>query len=126
MRAMGLGDRFAGVRGTGLAVEEVEKDEALTMARLSDAATRAVREDGADILVFGCTEFSRYTDKLRRRLLDEKIDVPVVNPTALAIGVLAAVARAGVAHSKRAYPTPLEKKSLRGCDLPQLYHVLKG
>jgi len=126
VRAMGLGDRFAGVRGTGLAVEEVEKNETLTMARLLDAASRAVREDGADILVFGCTEFSRYTDKLRRCLFDEKIDVPVINPTALAVGVLAAVARSGIAHSKRAYPSPSEKKSLRGYDLPQLYDVLKG
>lgn len=125
VRAMGLGDRFAGVRGTGLAVEEVEKNETLTMARLLDAASRAVREDGADILVFGCTEFSRYTDKLRKCLLNEKIDVPVINPTALAVGVLAAVARSGIAHSKRAYPSPSEKKSLRGYDLPQLYDVLK-
>ncbi len=125
VRAMGLGEQFAGVRGTGLAVEAVEKDEALTMARLVEAASRAVREDGADILVFGCTEFSRYTEKLRKRLLNDKIDVPVINPTALAVGTLAAVVRAGVTHSKHAYPTPREKKALRGYDLPQLYDVLK-
>lgn len=121
VRAMGLAPQFAGVRGTGLCVEEITKDESATLARLLDAAALAIRQDGADVLVFGCTEFSPYTDKLREKLSSHRLDVPVINPTTLAVGTLVAVVRAGIVHSKRAYPTPQEKKTLRGYAVPKFY-----
>jgi allantoin racemase len=121
VRTMGLGAQFAGVRGTGLGVEEVTQDETATLLRLEEAATLAIRQDGADVLIFGCTEFSPFTDKLRQRLLSQRLDVPVINPTVLAVGTLVAVVRAGLCHSKRAYPTPQEKKTLRGYAVPKFY-----
>jgi allantoin racemase len=121
VRALGLGDKFAGVRGTGLAVEEVASDTALTSRKLLEAAMLAVEKDGADVIVLGCTLFSRMAGALRQSLLDQKLDVPVIAPTTLTIGTLIAIVRSGLAHSKWAFPTPQRKKNLRGYAFPQLY-----
>lgn len=121
VRCMGLADRFAGVRGIGLRVIEVAAQRDAALARLVEVATCVIRDDGADVLVLGCTEFSRYGDELRRRLLGRGLDVPVINPTRLALGTLLAVVRAGAGHSKRAYPTPARRKRLHGYDLPGFY-----
>lgn len=122
IRAMGLSAQFAGVQATGLGAEEVSRDESATLARLEEAALRAIRDDGADLLVFGCTEFSPFTERLRQRLLARDLDVPVINPTVLAAGTLVAVIRAGAGHSKRAWPSPRHGKLLRGHDLAKFYH----
>jgi allantoin racemase len=121
VRALGLGDKFVGVRSTGLAVEEIASDAALTARKLLEAAKLAIQEDGADVIVLGCTEFSRMAGGLRQSLLDQNLDVPVIAPTTLAIGTLIAIVRSGLTHSKRAFPTPQRKKNLRGYAFPQLY-----
>ncbi|HEY0939903.1 MAG TPA: aspartate/glutamate racemase family protein [Steroidobacter sp.] len=119
--SMGLQDRFAGVRGTGLHVAEAAASPDETFARIVEASRRIVCDNNADVIVLGCTEFSQHATALRQELLARKLNVPVINPTRLAIGTLVAIERSGVAHSKRAYPTPATRKTLRGYDLPQLY-----
>lgn len=121
VRSMGLRDRFAGVRGTGLHVTEAAACPNETLARIVEASRRAICDDNADVIVLGCTEFSQYATELRQQLLALSLDVPVINPTRLAIGTLVALVRSGVAHSKRAYPTPGARKQLRGYNLPRLY-----
>lgn len=121
VRAMGLQDRFAGVRATGLHVTEAAASPGETLARIVEASRRAICDDNADVIVLGCTEFSQHATALRQELLALNLDVPVINPTRLAIGTLVALVRSGATHSKRAYPTPATRKTLRGYDLPQLY-----
>lgn len=121
VRAMGLADRFAGVRGTGLGVAEIEADATRTLLCLEETSRQLVLEDGADILVFGCTQFSSFAASLRDRLALDGINVPVVNPVVLAMGTLLAVVRADLAHSKRAYPFPSSGKQSAGLDLPPYY-----
>ncbi len=121
VRAMGLISSFAGLRSTDLRVEEIEQDHTLTMDRLTAAALQVITKDGAEVIVLGCTEFSHYAAALRQQLLAQGADVPIINPTTLSIGVLAAVVRAGATHSKRTYPSPKSRKTLRGFALPSLY-----
>jgi allantoin racemase len=121
VRSMGLSERYAGLYGTGLQVERIASDRELTLERLANAAVALVESKGADVLVLGCTEFSSHTDSLREVLRERQIDVPVINPTALAAGTLVALVRSGAAHSKRAYPSPSDRKRLVGFDLQQFY-----
>lgn len=121
MRALGLGERFTGVRSTGLSVHEISRSDALTAQKLFEAALLSIDQDGADVIVLGCTEFSRHAGELHRRLVGRAFDVPVINPTTLALGTLEALVRARLCHSKRAYPTPKSRKSQRGFALPELY-----
>jgi allantoin racemase len=62
--------------------------------------------------VLGCTGMLGLAQDLMSDLADAGLAVPVVDPTAAAIGYLQLLVRAGLAHSKRTYPFPPKKKRL--------------
>lgn len=120
---IGLLNKFASVRGTNIPVTEINDNSNVVRTRLLEAAQLAVREDGADVLVLGCTGFTGTAAAIRAGLLDEGIDVPVIDPLPLTIRTLAGLIAEGHSHSKRAFPSPGEKKRLKGFDLTDLYDV---
>jgi allantoin racemase len=63
------------------------------------AGTSAIEEDGAEVLVLGCTGMSPLIPALRARL-----PVPLVDPAATAISCAEMVVKLGLSHSKRSYP----------------------
>ncbi len=121
---LGLSEKFAGVRGTEIAVVDIRDDFTHTTAKLIESGIKAVVEDGADVLVLGCTGFTGLASKVRQGLLSKGIDVPVIDPLPLTIRTLAALIAEGHGHSKRAYSTPAVRKRVRGYDLPQVYEVV--
>lgn len=119
-----LTGKFASARGTDIPVEEIHADADVTASRLREEALKAVRDDGADVLVLGCTGFTGMAGALREQLLANGIDVPVIDPLPLTIRTLAALIAEGHGHSKRGFATPDVKKRLRGYNLPELYEVI--
>ena len=73
---------------------------------LTDAARRAVREDRADVILFGCTGMFGAADRVRSDLLEDGIDVPVIDPVPACVHIAAGLVSAGLSHSKTAYPPP--------------------
>jgi allantoin racemase len=70
----GFSDRFAGFRVLGMSVAEFQQDPAVTEERIIEEALAAVRDDGADCIVLGCTiEFGFY------REVQQAVGVPVVD-----------------------------------------------
>ena len=124
VEGLGLGHSFASVRGTDIPVVEINDDSGITRQRLLSEGRKAVLDDGADVLVLGCTGFTGTARAIRRDLLAEGIDVPVIDPLPLAIRTLAALIAEGHGHSKRAYMSPTGRKRIRGYDLPELYDVV--
>lgn len=121
----GLARAFASVRGTSIAVEAIGENAEHTFQALGDAALKAVRDDGADVIVLGCTGFTGCAKTVREYLGSHGFDVPVIDPLPLTIRTLIALVREGQSHSKRAFATPAPAgKSLRGFKLPQFYKVL--
>jgi allantoin racemase len=113
MEEYGLGSKLASVRTTGMCVEEVENEpEALFVALLREAE-KAVQEDGAHSLVLGCTGMIGVARKLQDALLTRGIDVPVLEPPAVAIKMAEAFSDLGLTQSKSTYPLP-PKKALKG------------
>ena len=108
-RKLGLIENLASVRAVDIPVLSLEDSE-LLKNRLLEQAELAVREDGAEAIVLGCTGMLGLAQSLMRELGQSGLPVPVVDPTAAAIGYLQMLIRAGLAHSKRAYPSPPEKK----------------
>ncbi|WP_221584951.1 aspartate/glutamate racemase family protein [Microbacterium sp. G2-8] len=86
----------AAVHGTEIPVLELERAGADAVAEVLAWCERAVRDDGADVIVLGCAGMAELTTTLRARL-----DVPVVDGVAAATGVALAMARAGIGTSKR-------------------------
>ena len=105
----GLLQHLASVVTIHVPVLELESDPEKVIASMVKAAEKAVREDGASAIVFGCTGMSSLVEEVKSRLEDKGIRVPVIEP--LRAAVCAAVARIlmGVSHSKEAYRPPREK-----------------
>lgn len=106
----GLENRLASVRAINIPVLELE-DRDRTVKALVEQSSRAVRDDGAHIIIFGCTGMAGMAQDVEKGLRSEGItDVPVIDPAILALKVAEALAGMGLSHSKRTYPTPPEKE----------------
>jgi allantoin racemase len=72
----GHGGRLASFKVLELGVHDFQVDPELTHRRLTDAGREAVDEDGAEVLVLGCTiEYGFY------ERLQERLGVPVIDAT---------------------------------------------
>jgi allantoin racemase len=106
----GLTRQLASVRGVNMLVSELS-NETKVLSALIDEAIRAVKEDGAHVIIFGSTGMACLTTDVEEGLRKEGIsDVPVIDPAILALKIAEALADMGLSHSKRTYPAPPEKE----------------
>jgi allantoin racemase len=68
-------------------------------------AKKAIDEDGADVIVLGCTALSHAATDL-----SERLEVPVVDPAGAAIKMAIDLVELGLSHSKVAYPKPPDRE----------------
>jgi allantoin racemase len=82
---------------------ESHHDEKILEERLLIEIEKAVDKDGAEAIVLGCTGFLDVSKKLAQKMAEKQKPVPVVNPTASAIGYLEQLIRSGISHSPLTY-----------------------
>lgn len=110
VRKYGYANFFKGFKSVGLGVLEFHEDEEKTKKRLTRLAKEAVEEDGAEVIILGCTiQFGFY------RKLQEIIGVPVVDSVVAPFKYVEYLAelkqRFGWHHSKvRGYESPPKKE----------------
>lgn len=76
VRRYGFGDRLASFKVVELGVHDFQVDPALTHERLAAACREALTEDGAEVLVLGCTiEYGFFAE------LQTELGAPVVDAT---------------------------------------------
>ncbi len=110
IRKAGLITRLASVRAVNIPVLELD-DQARLLSALVEQSVKAVREDGAHVIVFGCTGFTGLSGKVEAGLKELGIvDVPVIDPAVLAVKIAEVLVALGLSHSKRTYPAPPEKE----------------
>ncbi len=102
MRVYGLENFVADIRAVDVPVLELREraDEVLGTLELE---AHAALQAGADTLVLGCMTMG-FLDVARS--LSQRLGVPVINPVLAALKAAESFAHAGLAPSKRAYPTP--------------------
>jgi allantoin racemase len=106
----GLASRLASVRAINIPVLELG-DRERTVTALLEQSVRAVKEDGAHVLIFGCTGMAGMAGAVEEGMRRQGItDVPVIDPAVLAFKMAEALAGMGLSHSKRTYPTPPKKE----------------
>lgn len=115
----GMRDQFASFRAVDIPVLHIGSDLSGLQSALARESLAAVRDDGADALVLGCTGFFGCAGAIRTALLAEGLDVPVIDPIPLTLHVADALVKTGLAHSKHAYPRP-GAKALRGYSFPEI------
>jgi allantoin racemase len=113
----GLSSRLASFRAVDEAVLDLDRDRTGLIQKLSDQAMAAVRQDGAHVIVFGCTGMSDVAAGVRAELLARGIPVPVVEPLAAAVRLAEAFVRLGLTHSAITYPPP-PSKDIVGFEFP--------
>ena len=96
---------LASVRSLDLSVAETDADPEKTKQRIFDVATKAVQEDGAEVIILGCAGMAGYAPEL-----EKKLKIKIIDPTAVALKIAEAIVDLGLTHSKTGlYATPPEK-----------------
>ncbi|MFN3641397.1 MAG: aspartate/glutamate racemase family protein [Gemmobacter sp.] len=104
----GVRAKLGSVRATDIPVLDLMKDPVRTKARLIEVATTCVREDRADALLFGCMTMS-FLDMGAE--IGAAVGVPVVNAGRAAVKHAEMLVSMGLAHSKKAFPTPAKMQA---------------
>ena len=104
----GVRAKLASVRPTNIPVLELMKDPDVTKARLTEVARACVEKDRADALLFGCMTMS-FLDMGDE--IGAAVGVPVVNAGRAAVKHAEMLVSMGLAHSKKAWPTPAKMKA---------------
>ena len=93
-------------------VVALHDDEAMLAEKTIEAAYKAVKEDGARAVIFGCTGMCTVQQAVAEGLKKRGVDIPVIEPYRAALYDAIACALQGVSHSKYAY-WPVEEKLRR-------------
>jgi len=101
----GLSGKLASVRLTDIRVLDIKKEFDRLLNALMEEGRKAVEEDGADVPVLGCGGLLNVAE-----ILQEKLNVPVVDPALVALKIAEDLVKLKLAQSKKAYPKPYEKK----------------
>jgi allantoin racemase len=106
----GVGWKLASARSVDLPVLDLEKGREQFVGRMVEKAVEAIEEDGAHVIVLGCTGLAGLDAQVKDGLREKGYEVPVIDPASTALKIAEALVDAKLAHSKRSYPAPPEKE----------------
>jgi allantoin racemase len=109
LRAQGLADRLASVRGVGVSVVDLAKGANDAMDRIVTVGRRCIEEDGADVLVMGCMSMAFMG---LEQELSAQLGAPIVSPVLSALKTAETMIDLKLSHARSAWPTPPEKPFL--------------
>jgi Asp/Glu/hydantoin racemase len=110
----GLSQKLASVRCINLPVPDVKlrKTPRAVLDAMEDAAVKAIENDGAEVLILGCTGLSWMAPDLRRRLAERDLPAPVIQPVWAAVAFARMLVTLGMRHSPLAYPPAVDEYPL--------------
>jgi allantoin racemase len=107
VRRYGFQNRVASIRTVDFHLHTLLEEWDRVYERLYEEARAALSDDGADLILLGCTGMSQYAPVLMQAL-----DVPVVDPWACAVKMATALVEMGLTHSSIAYPPQPESRQI--------------
>ncbi|MCL6430873.1 MAG: aspartate/glutamate racemase family protein [Anaerolineae bacterium] len=102
----GLRSRLASVRAFNIPVLALADNRERTLRAVTACAARAVREDGAHVIIPGCTGLAGFAPLIAAGLAAEGCEVPVLDPPSVAIKLAEMLVALGLSHSRRTYARP--------------------
>lgn len=107
----GVRNKLASVRAVEIPVLDLETDKVRLVQSLADEAQLAVEQDGAHVMLFGCTGMVGTAKAVEDELaLRGYPDVPVIDSMVWAVKLAETMADLGIVHSKMSWPYPPEKR----------------
>lgn len=125
-RLYALAGALASVRSIDIPVLALDRDPEATLEATVAEATKAVTEDGARAIVFGCTGMLGLGEPVAAALRAGGIEVPVYDPLPHAVTSAYQQILAGRRHSKVDFPYPERKGYVGLADWPDLDDLLGG
>lgn len=101
LKLIGLRERLASIRQLDLPVLGVRDDLDQVTALLESECRKAVTEDGADTIIFGCMALFGIAERLKGA-----VDVPLIDPALAALSMTESLVKMKLTHSTLAYPFP--------------------
>lgn len=106
IKVYGIHNKFASCRAIDMPVLDLESNPQDMALALIEIGVRAIREDGAHVLLFGCTGMSKVVKIVSEGLLSRGFDVPVIEPLTTAIRFAELLLNQGYRFSGLTYPPP--------------------
>jgi allantoin racemase len=106
LRAHGLAERLASVRGVGVSVVDLARGGNEAWDRIVATGRRCIDEDGADVLIMGCMSMAFMGVE---RELSKRLAAPVVSPVLAALKTAEMLLDLGLTHARTAWPSPPDK-----------------
>jgi allantoin racemase len=100
-RKYGFESKLSSVRYVEVPVLEIEKKKVEVETKLINESKKAIEEDGADVIILGCTGFIGMARKMQ-----ETLHIPVVDPAPAALKLAESLIDLKLSISKLAYPKP--------------------
>lgn len=104
-RISGLSGKLASVRAVDIPVLELHGNNEKTAVALFEEGKKALEEDGAEVIILGCTGMTGMAERLSKEL-----GVQVIDPLPTAVKLAETLVSLGLSHSKLAFPLPPDKK----------------
>ncbi|MZI94465.1 racemase [Vibrio sp. CAIM 722] len=109
VRAFGVTENLASIRPLDQSVNDLKgstcHERKIILHDLFKLACKAIDQDGADSIMFGCTGFTGYAKKLSKKLSAKYgVYVPVMDPNRCAISYLIMLVKNKLSHSGVSYP----------------------
>ncbi len=101
--------RVVSVRSIDVPVLDIYEDN-LIYDKLFAESVKAIKEDGADSIVLGCTGLGGMASEIAARLSENGMVVPVVDPAGASVAILEGMIRCNIRHSKLGWMSPMEKE----------------
>lgn len=114
----GVSAKLASVLAVQVPVLELAANREATIDKLISAAHQAIERDRAQVLVLGCMSmgFLEVAEELQ-----EKLGIPVINPSRVSLQIAEALVRSGLSHSKKAFMLPPKLASGKVNSLNELF-----
>lgn len=106
--------KLASTRAVDIPVLELE-DRPKTVEKLTKQSVKAIEDDGAHVIVLGCTGMAGLADQVKHELADQGYNIPVVDPLVVALKLAEILVDMKTSQSRLTYPPPPEKERT-GCD----------
>ncbi len=100
----GVSEKLASVRAVDISVLDLHQDNEKTAVALYEEGKKALDEDGAEVLILGCTGMTGMAERLSKEL-----GVQVIDPLPTAVKLAETLVSLKLTHSKLAFPAPADK-----------------
>lgn len=97
----GVSSKLASVRSVDIPVLDLKKDRDLLIQRLIKQAELAIKEDGADVIVLGCTGMVGSAGAVEKGLREKGLRIPVIDPVKSAVKFAESLVDLGLSQAWR-------------------------